>query len=222
MNGDLGEPPGGWPEPFRSQVLENRDDDTTDDEELSEEDRAALNGEDRREALNRLMLPGPAKEHAAAKERWGDVSVVPTKAFFYGLEPGEELAVDLEPGVRLYIELEAVTDSDESGTRTLLVSLNSQLRQVDALDRSLEPETPAREKADPEEDGHVAAPMTGVATLAVEEGEQVSEGQQVGTVEAMKMEGSIRAPMQGTVERLAIDSGTDVESGDLLLEIEPG
>jgi len=222
LNGDLGEPPGGWPEPFRFRVLEGRSDDDTDDEQLSEEDRAALDGEDRRAALNRLMLPGPAKEHAAAKERWGDVSVVPTRAFLYGLEPDEELAVDLEPGVRLYIELEAVTDSDESGVRTLLVSVNSQLRQVDARDRSLEPETPAREKADPDEAGHVAAPMTGVVTLAVEGGEQIAEGQQVGTVEAMKMEGSIRSPVEGTVERLAVDSGTDVEAGDLLLEIEPG
>ncbi len=104
----------------------------------------------------------------------------------------------------------------------MLVAVNSQLRQVDARDRSLEPETPAREKADPEEAGHVAAPMTGVVTLAVEGGEQVAEGQQVGTVEAMKMEGSIRSPVEGTVERLAVDSGTDVEAGDLLLEIEPG
>ena len=111
LKGDLGEPPGGWIEPFRSRVLENWDDDTT-DEELSEEDRVALDGEDRREALKRLMLPGPAKVNAAAKERWGDVSVVPMRAFLYGLEPDEELAVALEPGVRLYIRLEAITERD--------------------------------------------------------------------------------------------------------------
>jgi pyruvate carboxylase len=91
---------------------------------------------------------------------------------------------------------------------------------VDAQDRSLEPETPATEKADPNEDGHVAASMTGAVTLAVEEGEEVEEGQQLGTMEAMKMESSISAPVSGTVERIAVASGTNVESGDLLLVLE--
>ena len=106
LRGELGAPPGGWPEPFRSRALAGRDE-SPGEEELSEEDRAALDGEDPRPALNRLMLPGPADDLAAVRERYGDVSVLPTRAFLYGLEPGEELAVDLEPGVRLYVRLEA-------------------------------------------------------------------------------------------------------------------
>jgi pyruvate carboxylase len=221
LRGELGVPPGGWPEPFRTLALAGRDE-PPDEDDLSGEDRTALGGEDRRPALNRLMLPGPAKEQAAVRERYGDVSVVPTRAFLYGLEPGEELAVDLEPGVRLYVRLEAITEADGRGIRTLLVTLNGQPRPIDAQDRSLQPEVPAREKAVPGEDGHVAAPMTGVVTLTVDEGEEVVGGQQIGSIEAMKMESAIRAQAGGTVERLAVASGTNVEAGDLLIVLEIG
>jgi pyruvate carboxylase len=222
LRGDIGQPPGGWPEPLRSRVLSRQDtgEESLEDGHLSEEDRAALGDSgapERRLALNRLLLPGPAAEKEKAEERYGDVSVIPTRPFLYGLETGEELAIDLEPGVRLYVRLEAITEADEHGIRTLLVSLNGQSRPVDVQDRSQEPETPRREKADPNEDGHVAAPMTGAVTLTVEEGEEVEAGQQIGTMEAMKMESSISAPHSGTVGRLAVSSGTNVESGDLLL-----
>jgi pyruvate carboxylase len=221
LRGELGTPPGGWPEPFRSLALAGREG-SPDDDDLSGEDRAALGGEDRRPALNRLMLPGPAEEQAAVRERYGDVSVVPTRAFLYGLEPGEELAVDLGPGVRLYVRLEAITEADGRGIRTLLVTLNGQPRPIDAQDRSLQPEVPAREKADPGEAGHVAAPMTGVVTLTVDQGQEVVGGQQIGSIEAMKMESAIRAQADGIVERLAVASGTNVEAGDLLIVLEIG
>ncbi|MDP9425902.1 MAG: pyruvate carboxylase [Actinomycetota bacterium] len=229
LRGELGEPPGGWPEPFRSRALEGRDGDgNTDDNpegvSLSDEDRTALGsadeGPERRRALDKILLPGPTTEKGKAEESYGDVSVVPTRAFLYGLETGEELAIDLEPGVRLYVELEAVTEADERGIRTLLVSLNGQSRPVDARDRSLEPEVSARERADTNDPGHIAAPMTGVVTITVEEGEEVEAGKQLGTMEAMKMESSISAPSAGTVEKLAVKSGTRVEPGDLLLVLK--
>src|SRR5215210_7689563 len=207
LRGEIGTPPGGWPEPFRSRVLSRHDDEEgepSDDGHFSEENRAALrsgSASERRAALDRLLLPGPAAEKEKALERYADVSVLPTKAFLYGLETGEEIAVDLEPGVRLYVELEAVTEADEKGIRTLLVSLNGQQRPVDAQDRSLETEDKGGEKADPDQDGHVAAPMAGAVTLAVEEGEEVRAGRQVGTIEAMKMESAISAPVSGIVER---------------------
>ncbi|MGI8649846.1 MAG: pyruvate carboxylase [Rubrobacter sp.] len=213
--GDLGEPPGGWPEPFRTKALEGRERPRR-DEPVPEEDRAALTGGGKRDALSRLMMPGPAKEREEAELEYGDVSVVPTRAFFYGLEAGRELAVDLEPGVRLYLELEATTEPDERGVRTLLVNVNGQLRAVDAQDNSVEPEVAAREKADMSDPGHLPAPMSGVVNFAVEEGQEVSEGDQIGTIEAMKMESAVRAQRAGKVERLALASGSRVESGDLL------
>jgi len=218
LRGELGEPPGKWPEPFRSKALEGRGDEP-EVPTLSEEDREALSGEGRRDALSSLMLPGPARERKAAEDKYGDVSVVPTRAFFYGLEAGEELAVDLEPGVRLYLELEAITEPDEKGFRTLLINLNGQIRAIDARDESLEPEVPAHEKADTSNPKHIPAPMSGVITLAAEEGQEVSEGDPLGTIEAMKMESAVRAPSAGTVEKVAVASGTNVEPGDLLAVI---
>jgi len=235
LRGDIGEPPGGWPEPLRSEVLSQQDgaeeteddsseDGSSGDEQLPEEDREALAqaepGQERRAALNRLLLPDPAAGKEEAEESYGDVSVIPTKPFFYGIEEGQELDLDLQPGVRLHVALEAISEADQRGLRALIITVNGQARSVDAQDRSLEPETPATEKADPNEEGHVAAPMTGAVTLAVDEGEEVEEGQQLGTMEAMKMESSISAPVSGTVERIAIASGTNVESGDLLLVLE--
>jgi len=219
LRGELGTPPRGWPEPFRSRALEGREERQADGH-VPEEDGTA--DKDRRGRLNRLMLPGPAAERAAAEERWGDVSVVPTRAFLYGLEKGEEVALDLEPGVRLYVRLEAITDADERGIRTLLILLNGQQRPIDVRDHSLEPETSAREKADPRDDRHVPAPMTGIVTLTVDEGATVDAGQQIATIEAMKMESTISAPTDGTVERLAVPSGTNVEPGDLLAVLGTG
>jgi pyruvate carboxylase len=221
LRGDLGEPPGGWPEPLRSRALDGRGD-PQEDGQISEEERDQLTGSERRPVLNRLLLPGPTKEYGAFQERYGDASVLPTRTFLYGLEPGEELAVDLEPGVRLYIRLEAMTEADEHGIRTLMVTVNGQARPIDAHDRSLKSEVPAREKADSGNDRHVAAPMSGVMTISAEEGEEVSVGQQVGTIEAMKMESAISAPKDGTVERIAVLSGTNVEPGDLLLVLGSG
>jgi pyruvate carboxylase len=224
LRGEIGEPPGGWPEPLRSEVLSRQDeeeDEPSGDGRLPEEDREALAeaqpGPERRAALNRLLLPEPAAGKEEAEESYGDVSVIPTKPFFYGLETGQELDVDLEPGVRLHVGLEAISEADQRGTRALIVTVNGQSRSVDAQDHSLEPETASTEKADPNEEGHVAAPMTGAVTLNVEEGEEVEEGQQLDTMEAMKMESAISAPASGTIERLAVSSGTNVESGDLLL-----
>ncbi len=235
LRGDIGEPPGGWPEPLRSEVLSQQDgaeeteddsseDGSSGDEQLPEEDREALAqaepGQERRAALNRLLLPDPAAGKEEAEESYGYVSVIPTKPLFYGIEEGQELDLDLQPGVRLHVALEAISEADQRGLRALIVTVNGQARSVDAQDRSLEPETPATEKADPNEEGHVAAPMTGAVTLAVEEGEEVEEGQQLGTMEAMKMESAISAPVSGTVERIAVASGTNVESGDLLIVLE--
>jgi pyruvate carboxylase len=115
------------------------------------------------------------------------------------------------------MQLEAITEPDERGIRTLQVTLNGQPRPIDAQDHSLEPEVPVRERADPGNDAHVAAPMTGLVTLTVEEGEKVGAGQQIGAIEAMKMESAIRAPVDGLVYRLAVPSGTNVDPGDLLI-----
>jgi pyruvate carboxylase len=143
--------------------------------------------------------------------------VLASKDFFYGLKPRKEYPVDLEKGVRLLIELEAIGEADERGIRTVMANLNGQLRTVQVRDRSVASDLPVAERADRTNPGHVAAPFAGVVTLAVGEGDEVSAGDTVATIEAMKMEASITAPKAGTVERLAISSVGKVEGGDLLV-----
>ncbi|MPY78709.1 MAG: pyruvate carboxylase [Actinophytocola sp.] len=218
LRGELGEPPGGWPEPFRSKALEGRAE-AKPVAALSAEDRTGLATE-RRTTLNRLLFPGPTKDFEQHREAYGDTSVLASKDFFYGLLPGEEYAVDLEKGVRLLIELEAVGEADERGMRTVMASLNGQLRPILVRDTSVASDLPAAEKADKSNKGHVAAPFAGVVTLAVSEGDTVGAGDTVATIEAMKMEAAITASTAGTVSRLAINTVQQVEGGDLLVVLD--
>ncbi|MCW0215310.1 MAG: pyruvate carboxylase, partial [Pseudonocardia sp.] len=218
LRGELGDPPGGWPEPFRTRALEGRSPEAA-MPELSIEDRRSLR-DDRRATLNRLLFPGPTKDFLAHREHYGDTSVLSTKDFFYGLEPEIEHTVTLEQGVTLLIELEAISEADERGYRTVLATLNGQLRPVSVRDTSITTDVKAAERAERGNDHHVAAPFGGVVTLQVEEGSSVESGQTVATIEAMKMEASISAQRSGTVQRLAIGKVQQVEGGDLLLEIE--
>ncbi|AXB47588.1 pyruvate carboxylase [Amycolatopsis albispora] len=218
LRGELGDPPGGWPEPFRTKALEGRAA-AKPVAELSEEDREEL-VKDPRRTLNRLLFPGPTKEFENHRAAYGDTSVLPSKDFFYGLRPGEEYQVDLEPGVRLLIELEAIGEADERGMRTVMSSLNGQIRPIQVRDASIASDIPATEKAEKGNSKHVAAPFAGVVTLSVREGDQVAAGDTVATIEAMKMEAAITAPSSGRVGRLAITSVQQVEGGDLLVVLE--
>ncbi|TWG08995.1 pyruvate carboxylase [Saccharopolyspora dendranthemae] len=217
LQGELGDPPAGWPEPFRTRALEGRTS-TRAIAELSDEDQDGLLN-DRRNTLNRLMFAKPTKEFQEHREAYGDTSLLRSKDFFYGLKPGEEYSVDLEPGVRLLLGLEAISEPDERGMRTVMAVLNGQLRPIQVRDRSVATDLPVAEKADRSNPGHVPAPFAGVVTLAVSEGDAVDSGQTVATIEAMKMEAAITAPQGGQVKRLAIGSVQQVEGGDLIVEL---
>ena len=218
LRGELGDPPGGWPEPFRTKALEGRAQPKP-VQELSEEDRKGL-AENRRATLNRLLFPGPTKDFEAHREQYGDTSVLPSKDFFYGLRPGEEYSVDLEQGVRLLIELEAIGEADERGLRTVMSTLNGQLRPIQVRDTAIASDIPATEKAAKGDPKQIAAPFAGVVTLQVSEGDEVEAGATVATIEAMKMEASITASTGGKVSRRAINAVQQVEGGDLLLVLE--
>ncbi|MFE4683668.1 pyruvate carboxylase [Streptomyces sp. NPDC056721] len=217
LHGELGLPPGGWPEPFRTKALQGRAGPEP-MRELSTEERAGL-AKDRRATLNQLLFPGPTKAFENHRQAYGDTSVLASKDFFYGISPGREYSVDLEPGVRLLIELEAIGEADERGVRTVMATLNGQLRPIQVRDHSVASDIPVTEKADKANSNHVAAPFAGVVTLAVTEGDTVEAGATVATIEAMKMEASITAPKGGTVSRLAINAIQQVEGGDLLVEL---
>ncbi|MDH6197246.1 pyruvate carboxylase [Mycobacterium frederiksbergense] len=220
LRGELGDPPGGWPEPLRTKALEGRGP-AKPIQELSAEDETLLAapGPKRQAALNRLLFPGPTKEFEAHRETYGDTSSLSANQFFYGLRYGEEHRVELERGVQLLIGLEAVSDADERGMRTVMCILNGQLRPITVRDRSIASEVPAAEKADRNNPDHVAAPFAGVVTVGVTAGDTVEAGATIATIEAMKMEAAITAPKAGTVQRVAVSTTAQVEGGDLLVVV---
>ena len=221
MAGELGELPGGWPEPFRTKVLAGRDIVPT-ITPVPDDERTALEtpGVDRRQALNRLLFAGPTKAFQQVRDDFGDLSVVSTVDYLYGLRPGEEHVVPLGKGVNLLVGLEAIGEADERGIRTVMATLNGQLRPVYVRDRSIHVETKAAEKADKSDPKHVAAPFSGVVTLKVAVGDVVEAGAPVASIEAMKMEAAITAPVAGTVGRLAIPATQQVDAGDLLVVLQ--
>ena len=222
MAGELGDLPGGWPEPFRTKVLAGREIKieipalTADEEDGLVGDAAT-----RRRTLNRLLFPGPAKEFEATRAAYGDLSALGTPDYFYGLKPGEEHVAEIDPGVQLYVGLEAIGEPDAAGMRTVMTTLNGQLRPVWVRDRSITVDKVTVEKADTSRAGQVAAPFAGVVTIKADVGDVVKAGQPIASIEAMKMEAAITAPVDGTVERLAITGTAAVEAGDLLVVVRP-
>jgi len=218
LNGDLGDPAGGWPEPFRTKALAGRRTKPV-ETELSDADAAALASDPKR-TLNRLLFPGPTKDYEDACEDYSDLSVLTTRQFLHGLSLGVEHQVPIEKGKTLLVSLQAIGEADERGMRPVMATINGQMRQVWVRDHSVKSTVVAREKADATKRGQVAAPFAGVVTLTVEVGQRVGEGQPVATIEAMKMEASITSPISGEVKRLAIGHAQAVEGGDLLLVVE--
>jgi pyruvate carboxylase len=222
LSGEIGDPPGGWPEPFRTKALEGRSSKTR-VSELTDEESAALASDDtaeRRSTLNRLLFPEPTDDYEKSRAEHGDLSALPTDAFWYGLRPDEETEVELAEGTLHLFGVEAIGEPDERGMRNVLGTINGQLRPTEVRDRSVEAKVASAEKADSSDPKQVAVPFAGVVSPLVEEGDKVESGQAVATIEAMKMEASITAPSGGTVKRIAIAETRQAEGGDLLLVLD--
>jgi pyruvate carboxylase len=223
MAGELGDLPGGWPEPFRTKVLQGKSP-KFGLTEVSAQDLESLQSDDaqtRRSTLNRLLFPGPTKDFDKARSTYGNLDAVDTLDYLYGLEQGHEHVVEIAKGVRIFVGLEAIGSPDTKGFRTVMATLNGQLRPLNIRDRKIASDVVVAEKANAGNPAEVAAPFAGVVTLQVVEGTAVALGQPVATIEAMKMEATITANIAGIVRRLAIGKTQSVESGDLILVVEP-
>ncbi len=217
LNGELGDPPGGWPEPFRTRALAGRVARPV-LTELSAEDAAELADRPRR-TLNRLLFPGPLRDYEEAVEAYSELTAMPTREFLHGVKQGEEFEVQLERGKSLLLGISAIGDADDRGLRQVMCTVNGQMRVVVVRDESVTSTVVAAERADASVPGQVPAPFAGVVTLVVAVGDEVAAGQQVATIEAMKMEAAITTGVAGVVKRLAIGHAQAVEGGDLLVEI---
>ncbi|GAB5468933.1 MAG: pyruvate carboxylase [Rhodospirillales bacterium] len=228
FRGELGQPPGGLPKALQTKVLkgakpiEGRPGATLDPADLDAE-RATAEAELGRaigddELMSYLMYPKVFLDFAKRAEDYGPVSTLPTPTFFYGMEPGEEVAVDLEPGKTLIVRCQAIGESDEEGMVKLFFELNGQPRIVRIANRKATATTRKPPKAEAGNPSHVAAPMPGlVASVAVAEGRAVKSGDLLLTIEAMKMETAVHAERDGVVQAVVAPVGTQVDAKDLLI-----
>ena len=221
LHGELGTPPGGFPEPFRTNAIEGRSWEPH-HEDLSEADAEGLSGPNRRATLNQLLFPGPSAAQAEKRERYGNLAVLPSPLFWYGLDThDDEASVGLGRGVRLLLGLKSIGEANEEGIRRVSFLVNGQTRDIDTRDRSVATDRQEAERADPARPGHVGAPFRGVINVSAAVGDVVEAGDTVALIEAMKMESSISTPVGGTIERIAVIDGASLEGGDLILVVRP-
>ena len=230
LMGNLGQPDGGWPKKLQKVVLGDRRPirgrpgaglKPLDLEKTRQDLSHKVKHEASRDDLySHLMNPEVFAEFARFSRDYSNVSVLPTPAFFYGLKPGEEISVDIEEGKTLFIKFIHLSAVDKDGRRTLTFELNGMPREVSIVDRSVQPNATARPKADPGDPLQVPAPIPGLITsLAVSVGSKVRKGDKLLTLEAMKMQSTLYASGEGTVDAIYAQVGETVESKDLLVKL---
>jgi pyruvate carboxylase len=167
------------------------------------------------------MYPKVFRDFCAHQERYDDVSILPTPVFFYGLEAGQEIAVELEKGKTLYVGLNAQAEADGQGGVRMYFDVNGQPRAVRALKRQEGKAAQAERMANANDPMQVASPMQGsVISVGVQPGQAVAKGDTLAAIEAMKMETSVVAEASGTVKSILVQPGTLVRAGQLLIELQ--
>ncbi|MBV8072506.1 MAG: pyruvate carboxylase, partial [Acidobacteriaceae bacterium] len=229
--GSLGQPEGGWPPHLQQIILRGRKPiegrpganlPPAGLDAATLEVESIVGSATRTDVLSYLMYPDVFRKFADARKRFGDLEVLPTPPFFYGLPERGEVVVELEPGKTLIIRLLTIGEARADGMRTVFFELNGQPREVEVKDTSIREVAAAKRKADPSRPGEVGAPIPGAVTvLHVAPGATVEKGERLVVLEAMKMQTTVYAPVPGTVSSIQVKQRDTVESRDLLLTIDP-
>jgi pyruvate carboxylase len=231
FRGDLGQPLGGFPVALQEKVLAGRTPLTVRPGELlppadlqvqrSTAEKKIGRAMTDNELASYLMYPKVFVEYAADRHAFGDVSTLPTAVFFYGMQPGQEININLERGKTLIVLYVTTSEPHEDGTRTVFFELNGQPRPIRVADRSQVAKQPASRKAEAGNLNHVGAPMPGtVATVPVLVGQKLARGDVLLTLEAMKMETTVRAERDGVISLILARPGLQVDTKDLLIVFE--
>jgi len=233
LRGNLGQPPGGWPEGILRKVLKDERPQTerpgmhlpaVDLEQTRRkliEDLEGFRVDD--EDLNGyLMYPKVFLDYMGRHRIYGPVRTLPTRTFFYGMEPGEEISAEIDPGKTLEIRLITLGETQDDGDVRVFFELNGQPRAIRVPNRKVKAGGPGRPKAEDGNPAHVGAPMPGaVASISVQAGTKLRAGDLILTIEAMKMETGLHAERDATVKAVHVQPGTQIDSRDLLVEFEP-
>ena len=232
MRGNLGQPPGGFPSKIIDKVLKGEQPSVErpgahlppiDLAQTKADLEKELEGKivDSEDLNGYLMYPKVFLDYMGRHRTYGPVRALPTKTFFYGMQPGEEITAEIDPGKILEIRLQAIGETDENGEVKVFFELNGQPRVIRVPDRLVKSQTAARPKAELGNPNHIGAPMPGVvASVAVSVGQKVNEGDLLLTIEAMKMETGIHAERSATIKSVHVQSGGQIDAKDLLIELE--
>ncbi|HQY43721.1 MAG TPA: pyruvate carboxylase [Paracoccaceae bacterium] len=232
LKGNLGQPPGGWPDKIVQKVLKGEKPSTErpgqhmapiELETIRNKLSSELNGfaVDDEDLNGYLMYPKVFLDYMGRHRQYGPVRTLPTPTFFYGMQPGEEISVEIDPGKTLEIRLQAVGETDETGEAKVFFELNGQPRVIRVPNRAVKAKTASRPKAQEGNPLHIGAPMPGVvASISVLAGQKVNAGDMLLTIEAMKMETGLHADRAGTVKALHVTPGAQIDAKDLLVEFE--
>ncbi|WP_170788316.1 pyruvate carboxylase [Ruegeria lacuscaerulensis] len=232
MRGNLGQPPGGFPDTIIKKVLKDESPNTqrpgkdvpaVDLEATRADLSKQLDGKevDDEDLNGYLMYPKVFLDYMGRHRTYGPVRTLPTRTFFYGMNPGEEITAEIDPGKTLEIRCQAIGETDENGEVKVFFELNGQPRVIRVPNRLVTASTQARPKAEAGNPNHVGAPMPGVvATVSVTSGQEVKEGDLLLTIEAMKMETGIHAERDAVVKAVHVQPGGQIDAKDLLVELE--
>jgi pyruvate carboxylase len=229
MHGDLGQPPGGWPQALQQKVLKGKTPVTVRPGSLLPPvDLEAV----RKTAAERcgiafndqilssyLMYPEVFTTFNASVRTYGPVSMLPTPVYFYGMQPGEEISVTIQAGKTMIVSLQTISETDDDGNVRVFFELNGQPRVISVPNRNATASRTARRKADDADSKQVGAPMPGtISVVMVREGQAVTQGEPLLGIEAMKMEAQLTAPRDGTVKSILVHAGEQIDAKDLLIE----
>ncbi|ASS90973.1 MAG: pyruvate carboxylase [Bacillaceae bacterium] len=228
--GYLGQPYGGFPKELQRVILKGREPITVRPGELLEPVNFQALKEELEQLLHReptpyetiayALYPKVFTEYLKTYEQYGNISVLDTPTFFYGMRLGEEIEVEIEKGKTLIVKLVSIGQPQPDGTRIVYFELNGQPREVVIKDESIKSTVQQRVKADPQNPEHIGASMPGtVIKVLVEKGEKVNKGDHLMITESMKMETTVQAPFAGVIKDIYVKSGEAIQTGDLLIEI---
>ena len=231
LSGGLGQPKGGWPKAVQKVVLGDRKayrgrpgaraekiDLDVIRKEVAAIARHQVSSDD--ELYEYLMYPQLYKDLVKFVNQYGQAEVLPTPAFFYGIQPGEEIKVDIEEGKTLIVKLIYVSEPNEEGERVLTFELNGHARECVILDKSIKSDSKRRVQADSADPKQIGSPLPAVvSSLPVSVGHKVLNGDKLAVLEAMKMQTTVYAHCDGVVDSIEVQVGDQVEAKDLILKL---
>ncbi|WP_421384396.1 pyruvate carboxylase [Bacillus salacetis] len=231
FEGYLGQPYGGFPENLQKVILKGKEPITVrpgellDDVDFDKLKEKLFKDLDRQvtsfDAIAYALYPKVFMEYNQMVDTFGDISMLDTPTFLYGMRLGEEVEVEIEKGKTLIVKLISIGQPQADGTRIVYFELNGQAREVVIKDESIKAAVALKPKANPKNESHIGATMPGtVLKVIVEKGEKVSQGDHLLINEAMKMETTVQAPFTGTIKEIHVKSGDALAPGDLLIEID--